>query len=170
MKRAQFEIMGLAIIVILVSMMIFFALMWGLQERDDITGDFLQTQFAQNLIDATLKTNLVGCRGTVADYLISQVTQAPLRPLGEFPDDVSCATDQGLIEIADAMEAAVADFYGRPFYFAIRPEVCPVAYDPDCDVLIERGTCDPLGNVGQAGRQPLSAWPRPQMEIILWVC
>ncbi len=170
MKKAQFEIMGLAIIVILVSLMIFFAVLWGMQERDDVTGQFLEEQFAQNLIDATLKTSLEECRGTVADYLISQGTENPLRPMGGLPADVSCATDEGLQEIADALESVVVDYYGRPYYLEIRPRTCEL-FAQDCDTLIEQGTCDITEHVGRPGRQPLSLYPQSgTMEIILWVC
>lgn len=170
MKQAQFEILGLAVIVIIISIMIFFALSFSLQEQDDVTGQFLEEQFAQNLIDATLKTSLDGCRGTISDYLISQATQVPLRPIGNPSQQPACATSQGLEEIADAIETAISLYQNTEFYLEVRPETCDL-FDDDCETLLERGQCDIQESVGRPGRQPLSLYPQTgTMEIILWVC
>ncbi len=170
MKRAQFEIMGLAIIVILVSLMIFFALMWGLQEQEDLTGQFLEEQFAQNVIDAIQKTSLTECRGTVLDYIYSQGADMPLTAMGNIQDP-DCTTDQELDNIADAVRDFIANYQGREFYFAIRDQSCDT-FDKNCgDIFVDRGDCDIQGDVGRPGRQRVSLYPQSgALEMILWVC
>jgi hypothetical protein len=62
MKKAQMEILGLAIVVVLIVLASLFVVRFVLlKEPDDFRGDFVQSQTASNMINTFLKTTAVDC-------------------------------------------------------------------------------------------------------------
>ncbi|MBU1204484.1 MAG: hypothetical protein KKE93_01085, partial [Nanoarchaeota archaeon] len=56
-KKSQAEIVGLAIIVLLITMgLLFFVKFSILDKKDDIKGSFTDSELANNMVDVLLKT------------------------------------------------------------------------------------------------------------------
>lgn len=63
-KKSQAEIVGLAIIVILITIGLLFFVKFGiLNKKDDIKGSFIDSELANNMIDVLLKTT-TDCKGS----------------------------------------------------------------------------------------------------------
>ncbi|RLE44750.1 hypothetical protein DRJ16_01460 [Candidatus Woesearchaeota archaeon] len=73
-NKAQTEAIGLAVIVILISLAIIFALAFSLREKPTIKETYLKAQLASNTLNALLKTKTSCCvEGTC--YTVSQLLQ-----------------------------------------------------------------------------------------------
>ena len=63
-KKSQAEIVGLAIIVLLITMGLLFFVKFGiLDKKDDIKGSFIDSELANNMVDVLLKTT-TDCKGS----------------------------------------------------------------------------------------------------------
>ena len=73
MKKAQMEIMGLAIIIILLMLgMIFLVKFMILDEKRSIKSDFSRKQVAQNFLNAMLITNVKSCNDATVSQIITE--------------------------------------------------------------------------------------------------
>lgn len=73
MKKAQMEIMGLAIIIILLMLgMIFLVKFMVLDEKRSIKADFSRKQVAQNFLNAMLITNVDVCNDATVSQIITE--------------------------------------------------------------------------------------------------
>jgi len=79
MKKSQMEIMGLAVIIILLALgMLFVVRFLILEEPNQIKKSFTQTELASNLVNSMLKTSS-GCLGMTVNELLEDcaVSQVP---------------------------------------------------------------------------------------------
>ncbi len=68
-KRSQMEIMGIAIVVVIISIVILFVVRWGiLKEPVQHKKEFAQSEIATNLVNTMLSTT-TGCKGMTFNEL-----------------------------------------------------------------------------------------------------
>lgn len=168
MKHAQFEILGLAIVVIIISVGVFFLLALTIgEEQSDPAGQFFNEQFAQNTLDAFLSATHPepGCeRYDVKEYYYFLVTQT---------GSATCSNPETADELAGVLAQAIDDYQGMDYLFEVRENVCPTALgDSNCNKIIEEGLCTPATvDVGRPGRQTASKYPLSgEIEFVLWLC
>lgn len=169
MKKAQFEIMGLAIVMVILSVAVFFLISLSLSDPgDDLAGEFLTEQFAQNTLDAFLKSShpAPGCgRYSVSDHYVWIATNS---------GPPECVEQQYTDQLS-SMIAQAAQYRGLEYRFQVRQEVCDNPLGSGCTKLVDEGSasCDPTTrNVGRAGRQtlPKDTGGSNDMELVLWLC
>ncbi|MBI2139338.1 hypothetical protein HYU14_00320 [Candidatus Woesearchaeota archaeon] len=83
-KRSQMEIMGLAVIVILISIAILFALNTILKQPSAYKKDFTQTELASNMLSSMLRTTYPQCN----KMSLTELFQHCVR--NEFSSDTVC--------------------------------------------------------------------------------
>ena len=175
--RAQFEIMGLAVAVIIISVGVFLLLMFGLRQPDpDTTEIFINEQYNQNVLDALMKTSLKGCRGEVRDLIEWNVTGAyPPNP----PSSSACALGTRGVEVVlhSLLDQALRTYNGQPYWFEVRRQPCSASTggSPKCDMAFEpfNGGCDTVsGNTRRAGKHQIALYPysNKPAEAVLWIC
>jgi len=87
-KKSQIEIMGMAIVIILVALGILFVLRFViLKQPSELKKSFSQSQIASNTLNTLLKTTTVGCKNTDITELLSDC--ALYQGGGIFCDDGS---------------------------------------------------------------------------------
>lgn len=172
MRRAQFEILGLAVILVVVSVVVFFAIALTLQPDENLPAQYFDKQFAENTLDALLATSLRGCQGTVAEYFTSVVAQRPLRPLQSGTSPACADLEEGVDQIMENLQKGISEYSGKTFVFQVREQAClpsgedcvfAISYDGGCNLAVS--------DTRNAARRQLSMYPRPEpAEVVLWVC
>lgn len=190
MRRAQFEIMGLAIVVVIATIGIFFLLSFSIGNEDpqDSTDQFTDEQFTQNVIDALMKTSMEGCETyTIADIIYYHVTgrgepgsPRPGTRCAEAVDEGQIGSFSELEERMkfieeDILEETMNDFRGTPYHFQLRSPECEETdvYGQDCDtVSYSSQGCDPrVQRTSRPGKQSVRLYPRPDgIQVVLWTC
>lgn len=92
-RRSQMEIMGLAVIVIIVSLAILFVIRSViLKEPSSYKKDFTQVELASNMLSAMLKTTYPRCNGMSLTELFQHCTRNPIStdPICLDPIRTSC--------------------------------------------------------------------------------
>ncbi len=166
MRKGQFEILGLAIAMVLITVMIFFFLSLNTQQPTmDPTQRFINDQFAQNVLNAWIKTTHHECiRHSIGDYFIWKATN---RNMG------GCENDLYGNAFIEALERSIDEFHGTTYFLSIRREVCDDIFGgPACNELATRGICDiHLQDTSRAGRVLLSKGiGGGNVEIVLFLC
>lgn len=83
MKKSQMEIMGLAIIVILITLGILFVVQFVvLKEPSDIKKTFTRSQMAANMLNSILKTNSKDCYDATISQLLKDCADYYQNPSG----------------------------------------------------------------------------------------
>lgn len=73
-KKSQAEIVGLAIIVILITIGLLFFVKFGiLDKKDDVKSSFIDSELANNMVDVLLKTT-TDCKGSDIGDLLQDCT------------------------------------------------------------------------------------------------
>ncbi len=169
MSKGQFEIMGLAIVVVIISVGIFFMLSVSLRPPSDPVSQGIHQQFAQNVVDALLKTDLDGCPYTVQDAIVWKATDS----YPSVPGNPRCATPAGLDDIMGNLTQAITMYSGMTYHIEIRYPACTSVDSSQCTVIYEKDNgCNPLTQqAGRPGIQPIPTWPKPgQAQLVVWLC
>ncbi len=99
MKKAQMEVMGLAIIVILITLGLLFVVKFVvLKEPSEIKKTFTRSQMAANMLNSILKTNSKDCYGATISYLLRDCADYYQNPLGL----TVCENNEDSCEYADS--------------------------------------------------------------------
>ncbi len=177
MRRAQFEVLGLAVIMIILSVAVFFTLsITNNSTGPDTHTRFQDEQFSQNVLDAMLKTSIEECpRYTVFDAISWQLGagSAPktISGNGNCKDNSQSDLTDRFQWINDEIVNRVFEEYsGKDYHLQIRKPVCPEISGEGCEKAVYySNNCQPL-NVGRPGRQIISLYPQGSAEIVLWTC
>lgn len=175
MRRAQFEILGLAIVVVIISMGVFFLISLSLNSpSSDPQGQFFDEQYTQNMLDAYLKTTHPECpRYTIQDYYQFQILPA------SSPDS-ACSdqdpTDPASINssLQEVFDTTILQYQGVDYRFIVRENADNTCLQPICEpdqVAFDYGECEPLQTFSP-GRQTIPKYPyaNGQIEYLLWLC
>lgn len=165
MKKAQFEILGLAIAVVLVSVIVLFLVSLSIGDsQEDLTSVFQQDQFTQNLLDAYLKASHPACPDrSAARYFVWNVTGA---------GSAQCRDPATWDELNRTLDTAITQYIGRDYNFTVREKPCDDPFACNTPIAITSGNCNPeTQGSSRAGRQTLTKHPRQgNIEITLWLC
>jgi len=94
--KGQMEIMGLAIVVLLVSMSLIFAVFAVFfKEPKDFKGSFTQAQMASNMLNTFLKTKSADCSDLTMTELLQNCAQNPSGP------SITCENGMNSCEYAE---------------------------------------------------------------------
>jgi len=90
-KKAQTEAIGLAVIVILISLAIIFALAFSLRQKPTIKETYLKAQLASNTLNALLKSD-VECYDTAGNpYSMSDLIQDCIVYWNQRQNQINCS-------------------------------------------------------------------------------
>jgi hypothetical protein len=159
--KAQFEAMGLAVIVVLVSVGMLLVVYFSFDSTESLSQRYENEQLSQNVIEAMLKTSIKDCSLTVADT-IEDIGIYNRNPCGDSKERLKEAADTILNETLDAR--------GRSYYFVVRE--ADANNLPTETVYYTGGNCDvSSASTDGAGHQPLRLYPSPKTVIVaLWIC
>lgn len=76
MKKAQTEILGLAIVVILVVIATVLVVRFGFKNTEDLRSDFVASEEASNMLNTFLRTTSSGCSGLTMTELLQDCAQS----------------------------------------------------------------------------------------------
>jgi hypothetical protein len=154
--KGQFESMGLAIIVLLVTMGIVLFVVFGNDKPLDAAERYEKEQLAQNTVDAMLSTH-VGTQDCSLDFtdLIEDVALRGRNPCGnslELMDDM-----------ATTILTKTLEERGEPYQFTVM--------EGDT-MLYNKSTCDASTTENnKPGMQPIPLYPTGRVvEVTLWIC
>jgi len=116
MKKGQFEILGLAIVVILVSLAVLFILRFVVLEKPtEYKKEFSQSELAANVISTMLKTANPGCHNLKFSELFQNCAEDPVNP------SIQCSiTHNSCGYLSAALDDLFRDSleeWNTPFYF-----------------------------------------------------
>ncbi len=159
--RAQFEAMGLAIIVVLISLGLLVVLLFSVREETDAPERYRDQQLAQNIVDALLATSVKDCPIDIAD-LIEDVVTTNRNPCN-VPSEELLKSIVGTI-LSETLEKQ--DYH---YAFLIREDV-----DGATPILEIKKSCEPglpEQETEEPGNQPITVYPTVQTYmILLYLC
>lgn len=97
--------MGLAVIVVLISLGMFFMLFFSLKGNTDFPARYDREQTTQNFVDAFIKTNVENCGATIDDIILDMINrQNPCRS-ARTPEEILGNASKYMLEhtFADAV-------------------------------------------------------------------
>ena len=161
-KRGQFEAIGLAVIVILISLGMFFMLYFSLQKKTDFPARYDRQQASQNFVDSFLRVNAERCSATMEDLLLDAAV-LHLDPCGDDSQEILRDTSFHLLNRTfDSLDGSV------PYDFTIR-------VSGETDPLVAHQTCisrlsSPTGeDADNAGLQDIPLLPTTKVATIALV-
>lgn len=132
-KKSQMEIMGLAIIIILITLGVLFVVQFVvLREPSDIKKTFTETQMAANMLNSILKTTSKDCYDSTIVQLLKDCAEHSQSPSGL----VRCENDASSCEYANStidyiFNKTLVVWGNRSFYFK--------SYVGASDIILEKG-------------------------------
>ena len=90
MKKGQMEIIGLAVVVVIILVAAVFVVRFGFNKPTNYRADFLSSEIASNILNTFLKTNAKDC----SQLTISQPTMEELLQACAQESGVVCSTNQ----------------------------------------------------------------------------
>ena len=121
MKKSQMEIMGLAIIIILLTLGILFVVQFVvLKEPSDIKKTFTKSQMAANMLNSILKTNSKDCYSNTITQLLQDCANYNENPAGLM----ICENNNNSCEYANStisyiFDNTLAEWGNQSFYFSV---------------------------------------------------
>lgn len=157
--KAQFEAMGLAVIVLLVSLGMLFLLYFSFDDDTDVTERYNREQQSQNIINALLDTSVQDCRLDYAD-LIEDAVVWEQHPCGN--------STQKLKEVADTILAETLTRRATQYDFSIVKQ----HGTSEPEVIYRNSTCTfRQTERDTAGVRTLTFYPAPQKAVVtLSIC
>jgi len=119
-KKSQMEIMGLAIIVVLLTLGILFVVQFVVvKEPSDIKKTFTRSQMAANMLNSILRTNSKDCFGNTISQLLKDCAENYQNPPLIFCEDNrdSCKYSNSTIEYI--FNNTFVKWGNQSFYFSI---------------------------------------------------
>jgi hypothetical protein len=153
--KAQFEAMGLAVIVILISLGMVFLLLFSSDEKSQAPQQYEEQQTAQSVIDAMLQTNIEDCDLNVAEI----IEDAMIRNRNPCGDSYQVLDNAAGIMLNDTLEKR-----GVYYNFTVQEE--------GNDIFYSKGNCDAVRSDHFApGVQTLSLYPTTKVaKVTLTLC
>lgn len=168
-KKGQFEIMGLAVIIILVILAGSFFLFVPHRDPTLDARAYANEQLAQNAVDAFLKTDVIDdssgstCDGTTQVRMYDLVRDIALLNQGLCDDTGTSAKSKIILE--KEAEALFGNSTGYRFNFLIYKETSPTT------PLLEITHCSPRAQFDRAGEQRLRLLPSDETAVVqLRIC
>jgi len=127
-KKSQMEIMGLAIIMILIIMGVLFALRFVITKpSSEVGAEFRQTQLAANTLSA-IKSTKTTCRDTTISQLLQDCARGGSLNCG---GKNSCEFAE---EVLGQIFAETFETWKKPYYFSIKgpPQLTSIAFGTAC--------------------------------------
>lgn len=157
--RAQFEAMGLAVIVVLVSLGMFLLILFSFNDQGDAPLRYEHQQLAQNMVDALLKTTIEDCTADYAAVIEDEML---------YQQDI-CSEDSLTVmaTAASVVLGATLEERNMPYNFTIREQGAEAGAN-----VLTMGECNTaVADTFAPGRQLLRLYPSPAtVEVILWLC
>jgi len=152
--KAQFEAMGLAIVVVLISLGMFFLLFFSLGKPADFGDRYNREQLSQNVVDSMLKTQVEGCTSTIRDLIEDIVV---------LNRDVCGPTSKDKLDLAaqKILNATLTD-RGYVFEFTITSSQQEIYHYGNCNHTME--------DTDAPGKQNLTFFPSGSANVNLWMC
>jgi len=152
MKKSQMEIMGLAIIVILLTLGVLFVIQFVvLKEPSDVKKTFTKTQIAANMLNSILKTTSKECYGNTMTQLLQDCANYNENPAGliicENGID-SCEYANSTIEYI--FDNTLVEWGGQSFYFSALVEPNSIILEQGSECAGERESKQSFIKAGQA--------------------
>lgn len=153
MKRAQIEVMGLAVIVVLVALGLFFVIALSLNnDPEQPKQEFTNSQLAKNFLTSFVRSD-TPC-GSMADLIQDAAVQNNLQCNGVSSKEYVNQTAAYYLE-------QTLDVWGYTYNFSIPRAGIEIIPGEDCT-----SDRDKWGT----GYQPLSAYPYGDIDIFLDLC
>lgn len=171
MKKAQTEIVGLMIIVVIISVGMLFYLSYSLSDvgfegnvSDSIRKEYIDNELSMSFVQTLVRTTIPECNDLPLDVLIKDV--------GTGAYELNCFTsgkdiDQFLDDdVLSPIKERTLDFWGKSYYLAINYNNGQPIND------LGTGDCKP-GTIGRRppGIQPIPYYPEPGTAFLeLAIC
>jgi hypothetical protein len=159
-RRAQVEIMGLIIIIILVAVAMIFVLQFTILRKPETLKEYSHSAIGNNMLTSLLQTT-TGCHGLTVTDLFKDCAKTGWPGEIQCPDSLkSCAY---LNETIDFLFTNTLDKWGRSYDFKA---VLPTRINP---VVLSRSSGSCLGAINPAQPHLISVAGSP-MTIYLDMC
>lgn len=114
-KKSQMEIMGLAIVVVLIVVGMLFVIRFMMnREAPDYRKEYVPTQLANNFVNTFLNTNARDCKGQAMKDLLEDCAQA--RSVYCDNGDLSCSYVRGM---ALEVFSSTLDTWNYDYHFSV---------------------------------------------------
>lgn len=148
MKRAQMEVMGLAIIVIIISIsMLFIVSFFVLKKPATYKEEYTKTELASNMLSTLMRTTMDGCRGMSMEEIYASCARDPSNP------EISCnATHNSCQFLNSTTRSLLNNTLGRwsmgyELHAIARTEILKIGRCPGAKK--QKGYPIPIGAVGE---------------------
>jgi hypothetical protein len=159
-KKAQFEAMGLAVIIVLISLGMFFMLFFSLRPSTDFPARYDREQASQNFVDAFIKTNAnERCAASMEDLLLDATT-LHRDPCGPNSKEILTEASKYMLE------QTFADQVPYDFSVVVSGEDTPLIHHSTC---ISRARGNQAGQNDKPGIQDIPLLPTSRVATITLV-
>jgi len=158
-RKAQFEAMGLAVVVVLISLGMFILLFFSLRSPTDFVNRYYYEELGQNTIEAVLISNVEPPTGTCQSTFSDLIQDVAVR----HTDSCGAPSAELLQAGLDKVLTATLEQKGLRYKFTI--------VDADNTKYYERGACDITKEQHDTpGMESLPFFPVTIVNVTLYVC
>lgn len=171
MKKSQMEMMGLAIIIILISLALLFVVRFViLREPSEQTKEYAQSELAANFLNAVLETNAPECNDIKFSTLFQDCANNYRDGSG---GDIQCNLDFSTVFSCEYLRAKLGELFQQTFEIWNIPYYFIPYIDPDNPQDTKLGDLV-LGDECTGNRrlkiQPLPLDPPDNLYLALYIC